>query len=132
MEVGDGAKRGKRLPGLSRNQLCVATMTDGKVCVLVPCGVGHPSARQVLKAYGPHIERGSRIVHDGDASHDALIGELGLESEVHPTADTKAAQGRTPVHWELRDQGEGPQIRRQGGGEAGLQLSLQGGRGAPD
>ena len=80
---------GKRLRGLSRNQLCVATMTDGKACVLVPCGVGHPSARQVLKAYAPHIKRGSRIFHDGDASHDALIEELGLESAVRPTAETK-------------------------------------------
>ena len=80
---------GKELRGLSRNQLCVATLTDGRRCALIPCGVGHPSALQVLKAYGPHIEKGSKIIHDGDHSHDALIRELGLISEVHATAEMK-------------------------------------------
>ena len=82
-------KDGKRLRGLSRNQFCVCSATDGKRCALTLCGVGKPSGRKAVKGYAAHIAEGTRVIHDGDNSHDALIAALALGSEVHPTAETK-------------------------------------------
>lgn len=80
---------GKGLRGLSRNQFCVCSATDGKRCSLVLCGVGKPSGRKAVKGYAGHIAEGSRIVHDGEKSHDALIAFLDLGSKAHPTSETK-------------------------------------------
>lgn len=89
---------GKGLRGLSRNQFCVCSATDGKRCSLVLCGVGKPSGRKAVKGYAGHIAEGSRVIHDGDNSHDALIAFLGLGSEVHPTSETKAlADSENPM-----------------------------------
>lgn len=82
-------KGGKRLRGLSRNQFCVCAATDGKRCTLAVCGAGKPSGSKAIRGYSSHIAEGSKIIHDGDNSHDALIGLLGLKSEVHPTSETK-------------------------------------------
>ena len=86
---GTETKGGRRLRGLSRNQFCVCSATDGKRCSLVLCGVGKPSGNKAVKGYSGHIAKGSRIIHDGDNSHDALISLLGLGSEIHPTSETK-------------------------------------------
>lgn len=57
--------RGRVKPGFSRNKLCIAAATDGRGrSVAVPCGRGKPSGARALAAYGPHIERGSTLVHD--------------------------------------------------------------------
>ena len=39
-------KGGRRLRGLSRNQFCVCSATDGKRRSLVLCGAGKPSGRK--------------------------------------------------------------------------------------
>lgn len=89
---------GKGLRGLSRNQFCVCSATDGERCSLVLCGVGKPSGRKAVKGYAGHIAEGSRVIHDGDNSHDALIAFLGLGSEVHPTSETKGlADSENPM-----------------------------------
>lgn len=91
-------KDGRKLRGLSRNQLCVCSMTDRRRCVLILCGVGKPSERKVMRSYAPHIAEGSKIVHDGENAHGILIERLGLESEVHPTSETKGlSDGRNPM-----------------------------------
>lgn len=92
------ARGGKGLRGLSRNQFCVCSATDGKRCSLVLRGVGKPSGRKAVKGYAGHIAEGSRVIHDGDNSHDALIAFLGLGSEVHPTSETKGlADSENPM-----------------------------------
>lgn len=89
---------GKRLRGLSRNQFCVLTATDGKTCVLRVCGVGKPSAARAVAGYGEMIGKGSKIIHDGDKSHNALIEAMGLSSEVHSTDETKGlADSENPL-----------------------------------
>ena len=91
-------KDGKLLNGLSRNQFCVCSATDGKRCVLYLCGVGKPSSAKALKAYGSVIARGSMVVHDGDNSHKALVESLGLKEEIHTTAETKGiADDKNPM-----------------------------------
>lgn len=75
--------------GISRNKVSIAAATDGTRTVLVATSASKPSKRSIAKALGTHIEPGSTLVHDGDNSHAALIDRLHLESEVHPTAETK-------------------------------------------
>lgn len=82
-------KDGKKLKGLSRNQLCVCSATDGSRCFLKLCGTGKPSGAKAMKAYGGCIAKGSKVIHDGDNSHEALVAALGLRSEVHETSETK-------------------------------------------
>ncbi len=91
-------KDGKLLSGLSRNQFCVCSATDGKKCMLRLCGVGKPSSAKAMKAYGSVIAPGSTIVHDGDNSHKALVGSLGLKEEIHTTKETKGlADDKNPM-----------------------------------
>lgn len=91
-------KNGKLLNGLSRNQFCVCSATDGKRCMLYLCGVGKPSSAKALRAYGSVIARGSMVVHDGDNSHKALVERLGLKEEIHTTAETKGiADDKNPM-----------------------------------
>ncbi len=82
-------KDGKTLRGLSRNQFCVCSATDGKRCVLRLCGVGKPSSAKAVRAYGKVIARGSTVVHDGDNSHKALVESLSLREKIHTTKETK-------------------------------------------
>ena len=81
---------GKKPRGLSRNLFCVATARDARGnTVLIPCGRGKPDAARILTALGSHIENGSKIIHDGENSHSALVAELSCSEEIHPTSQTK-------------------------------------------
>lgn len=80
---------GKLLKGLSRNQFCVCSATDGQKCFLRLCGVGKPTSNKAIKGYGDVISPGSTIVHDGDNSHNVLVEILNLNEEVHTTKETK-------------------------------------------
>lgn len=82
-------KGGKSLRGISRNKIAIGAATDGKSLVVVPEWSSKPSKKKTLGAFGKRIAKGSRLIHDGDNSHSLLIAELGLESEVHPTSETK-------------------------------------------
>jgi len=120
------AKGGKELRGLSRNQFCIASATDGKRCSLVLCGVGKPSFGKAVKGYAGHVSEGSKIIHDGDKSHNGLIGLLGLSSEVHAAEETKGLADE-----DTRQQGsplpQGLPFRARGlfkGQSAGLAQSL--------
>lgn len=86
-------KNGKQLRGLSKNQCCVCTGTELQKSFFILCGKGNPSSKKVWKAYSPHIEKGSTIIHDGDPSHNILIEKLSLKSEVHPSNESKNRQG---------------------------------------
>lgn len=90
---------GKMLRGVSRNQVCVACAVDergGRVAVVA--GRGHITSRQCITAYGPHIEKGSLIVHDGIFSHDRLISFLGSASEVHKSTARGSHSALQPVN----------------------------------
>lgn len=79
---------GKKLRGLSRNKICVATAVDEKHNMLfIACGKGKPSDERLLKAFENHIREGSTIVHDGEKSHRALIGKYNLQSEAYNAKD---------------------------------------------
>ena len=79
---------GRKLHGISRDCICVATAVASDGFVLIRCGNGKPSGRRILEALGGHIAEGSHLIHDGENSHRALVGALGLSEEIHPTSET--------------------------------------------
>lgn len=86
---------GKKLRGISRNCLCVATACDSAGrAVLLCCGRGKPSGKRILEALGPHIAEGSHVIHDGENSHGPLIKALKLSQSVHPSSETKGLSDR--------------------------------------
>jgi len=86
---------GKVLRGISRNKIGIACAKDssGK-SIFILTGTSKPSRKSTLKAYGNHIKPGSKIIHDGDNSHSILVETLNLESEEHPTAETKGLKDK--------------------------------------
>ena len=91
-------KNGRLLSGLSRNQFCVCSATDGKRCMLYLYGVGRPSSAKALRAYSSVIARGSMVVHDGDDSNKALVESLGLKEETSTATETKGiADDKNPM-----------------------------------
>lgn len=81
-------EKGRLLRGLSRNNLCIMTLTDGTRTVLIADGTGKPS-RKRMKKLEPHIKPGSHMIDDGEKSHAVLVEELNLTREIHKTAETK-------------------------------------------
>ena len=82
-------KGGKGLRGISRNKIAIAAATDGKGLVVMPEWASKPSKKKTFETFRRHIAPGSKLIHDGDNSHSLLVSELGLESEVHPTSETR-------------------------------------------
>lgn len=69
-----------------------------RICIAVGCddagrspvaraGPGRPGKSRCWDAYGGHIERGSRLVHDMENAHSILVDRLGLESVAYRSAD---------------------------------------------
>lgn len=80
---------GKKLSGLSRNQICIGVATDKKNTLFLVEGVGNPSQKKTFEAFGTHIERGATLIHDRDAAHEKLIRELSLDSIAYASQDLK-------------------------------------------
>ena len=75
---------GKKPRGLSRNQICIAVGRDlSGLSLFSRMGLGKPSKKRAWDAYGGHIGRGSKLIHDMEGSHDILVDKLGLASERH-------------------------------------------------
>ena len=56
---------------------------------MVRAGLGKLSKSRCWDAYGGHIERGSRLVHDRENAHSVLVERLALESFAYRSADLK-------------------------------------------
>lgn len=86
-----GANGGK-IRGLSRNQYCVCTVTDGVKCALEVCGTGHPTAKRALATYSKYLDgnRLMRLVRDGAKCQSLIPGSLPRAvDEVHHVSETK-------------------------------------------
>ena len=73
---------GTKYHRLSRNQMCIGVGCDDNghvLCMLE--GVGKTSNRRTLKAFAGHIEPGSKLIHDKEKSHAALVSLLGLDRD---------------------------------------------------
>ncbi len=64
-------------------------------------GRGKPSGARALAAYGPHISRGSELVHDKENSHRALVRELCLTSEAHDSREIKRLPDSENPLWKV-------------------------------
>ena len=82
-------QEGKKLRGLSRNQLCIGVACDQKhvFCVLV--GHGKPSQNTTFEAFKNHIKPGSVLIHDKEGAHRKLVEMLGLQSKAYASAEIK-------------------------------------------
>lgn len=82
-------KDGKKMSGLSRNQICIATVTGGGHTVLIPCGHGKPSKKRIRETLLPYMRNVKKVIDDGEKSHSAISTEIGTEREIHSSAETK-------------------------------------------
>lgn len=79
---------GKAIRGLSRNQLCIATATDGERCSVELCGTGQPTPKKALGVYSKHVSPKAKVVRDG-ATCQREIAAYCSADEVHPVSETK-------------------------------------------
>lgn len=84
-------KNGKKLRGISTNKIGMATAIskEDNSSILIVTNTSKPSRKSALESYSSHIKEGSTIIHDGDNSHKVLIEMLHLNSEEHPSKETK-------------------------------------------
>lgn len=83
-------KDNKKLRGISRNKIAVATGVDdnGNILIIVE-HTSKPSDTSTFKAYSKHIKPGSHLIHDGEKSHNILVEKLNLSQEIYKSNDTK-------------------------------------------
>jgi len=74
---------GKKLRGLSQNQICIGVATDKKHTLFLVEGTGKPSQKKTFETFENHIEPGSILIHDEDSAHAKLVRKLSLESEAY-------------------------------------------------
>ena len=89
----------KLLRGTSRNQIIVCCGIDDQgYCFAQVGGRGHLSSIGSLRAYGRHIKAGSILIHDGIFSHDLLVKELNLDSEIYKSTTQESKKKLQPVN----------------------------------
>ena len=74
-------KDGNKLRGISKDKICVAVATDGFQTIILSENTSKPSSKSTLDTMKCHIKPKSKLIHDGEHSHQALIDELNLEEE---------------------------------------------------
>lgn len=90
--------KGRKLRGLSNDTICIETATDGKNSVLFAIGNGKPSKRRILDAMDGHIIPNSRMIDDGEGTHQALVARYKLTREIHLSLETKGlADNKNPM-----------------------------------
>lgn len=82
-------KDGKKLRGISRNKICIATGTDGNKSFFILAGRGKLTKNKAMAAYVPHITAGSYLIHDNENSHIRIIEELHLNHIVYNSKEIK-------------------------------------------
>jgi hypothetical protein len=91
--------KGRKLSGLSRNQICIGVATDKNQTVLIVEGTGRPTQKKTLETFREHIQPGSTLIHDEDRAHKKLVTELALESVAYASKDLKAIpDGDNPMN----------------------------------
>ena len=74
-------KDGNKLRGISKDKICVAVATDGFQTIILSENTSKPSSKSTLDTMKCHIKPKSKLIHDGEHSHQVLIDELNLEEE---------------------------------------------------
>lgn len=60
---------GTFLRGLSRNQICIGVATDKKNTICYFEGYGKPNQKRSFETFKDHIQPGSTLIHDKEATH---------------------------------------------------------------
>lgn len=90
---------GKKLRGLSQNQLCIGVACDKQQIVCLLEGTGRPSKKKTYNAFKDHIAKGSILIHDKDTAHSMLVSNLNLRSEAHDAnAIKKLPDNKNPLN----------------------------------
>lgn len=71
-------KDGKKLRGLSKNQICLGIAYDGRYVYARVEGFGKTFQKKTKDTFINHIKAGSHLIHDKEKSHKILIKELKL------------------------------------------------------
>ena len=74
---------GKKLRGLSINQMCIGVACDKNQTICIFEGYGKPSQKKTYESFKDHITIGSTLIHDNDNAHKKLVKELQLKSVVY-------------------------------------------------
>jgi transposase-like protein len=72
---------GKKLRGLSVNQICIGVACDSQHVYCIREGNGKPSQKKTYEAFKDPIAAGSTLVHDKENAHKMLVTALSLESK---------------------------------------------------
>jgi transposase-like protein len=80
---------GKKLRGLSQNQICIGVATDKQYTLFFVEGTGKPSQKKTFETFRNHIKPGSILIHDEEVAHAKLVSELSLKSISYSSKDLK-------------------------------------------
>lgn len=96
-------KVGKLCRGLSKNQICIATMIDDEHAFLMPCGFGKPSAERLRETLSSHIRFESTMYDDGERLHSFLVKEKNVKWISFPTSMTKNLEDDANPLWPINE-----------------------------
>jgi len=85
---------GKKLRGLSVNQMCIGVLCDAGRILCVFEGYGKPSQKKTWEAFENHIKPGSILIHDKENAHRKLVSDLRLDSCVYDSREIKTLSGK--------------------------------------
>jgi hypothetical protein len=80
---------GKKLRGLSSNQMRIGVACDKSHAICIFEGFGKPSQKTTYESFKSHIEQGSTLIHDKEKAHKKLINELCLKSISYDSQEIK-------------------------------------------
>ena len=82
-------KDGKKLRGISKNKLCVASLYDFKSVLLLVEYTSKPSFKSTYNTLISRIKEGSTLIHDKEKTHSILVNKLKLKSIVFDSTSIK-------------------------------------------
>ena len=92
-------EKGRLLPGLSRNQICIGVAIDKEKSVCAFERFGKPARESSYQTFKNHIQSGSALIHDKEITHQKLIRELNLTSKAYASEDMKGlADSENPLN----------------------------------
>jgi len=80
---------GKKLRGLSNNQICIGVATDKQQTIFLVEGTGKPSQKKTYDTFRERIKPKSTLIHDKESAHKKLVEALELESVVYSSKELK-------------------------------------------
>lgn len=87
-------KDGKKLRGLSKDQICIGIAYDGNHVYAHVEGFGKTYQKKTKDTFINHIKPGSHLIHDKEKSHKILIKELKLSDESYDANKLKKCKDK--------------------------------------